>query len=87
MIMALSGPVFGGSVTMQREIATQNDQEKTVIKKDMNRASGDQLEFVPRRLHDKKDSGSESGKGLPAVSVQRYKPSEKGEGQEKPVSR
>jgi hypothetical protein len=82
VIMMFSGPVYGDSVTMQREGAPQNGQENTVLKNNVNIADN-QLKFAPQRLKNKNDSDMESQAGDRSVRMEQYKPYKEGEGERK----
>jgi hypothetical protein len=81
-IMMYFGNVYASSVTMQREGALQKGQESAVEKNDVNMADN-QLKFTPQRSRDKSDSAMESQAGRPSVRMERYKPSQEGEGERK----
>jgi len=81
-IMMVFGNVYGSSVTMQREGAPQIGQEGAVEKNDVN-IVGNKPKFTPQRLRDKSDVAMESQAGSPSVRMQRYKPSQEGEGERK----
>ena len=81
-IMTYFGPVYGSAVTMQREGALQKGKESAVEKNDVNTA-GNKPMFTPQRLRDKSDSAMESQADSTSVRMQRYKPSQEGEGERK----
>jgi hypothetical protein len=82
LIMMFLGTLYGASVTMQRESASQNGQESAVSTDNVN-MDGNQLKSTPQRLKNKSDSGIESEPGNHLVSKERYKPYKEGEGERK----